>query len=115
MLVAAYILSAALEILGIGLVVLDVRADRKTALRLTQVSPSEPVELDESTIRRFPGSLALRRRLVGLEHDSDLADEHIRDVLNDVLQGNLFRRLRGPALVVLGIIVGTAANIAPSG
>jgi hypothetical protein len=32
-----------------------------------------------------------------------------------MLEGHVFRRLRGPALVVLGIIVGTAANIATSG
>jgi hypothetical protein len=114
-LVAAYSVSGLLEIVGVGLVVFDVRRDRQIALRLTQDPPTEPVELDERTLRKHPGSLASRRGLLAMEHDSALADAHIRDALSDMLEGHVFRRLRGPALVVLGIIVGTAANIATSG
>jgi len=39
----------------------------------------------------------------------------IREVVLDMLSIKLTHRLRGPALVVLGIIFGTAANTAASG
>ena len=115
MLVLAFIVSGALEIIGIGLVVRDVLRQRVAARRLEQAPPSEPVELDESNIREFPGSLAMRRRLLGLKRDRELSDDQLREVLNDVLPGSLRRALLGPILIGFGILIGTIANIAASG
>ena len=114
MLVLAYIVSAVFEIIGIGILVIDVVRQRAAGVRLRDAPPSEPVELDESNVRNFPGSLALRHRLLGLQRDRELADEHIQAVLNEVLPGSLFRALLGPFLISLGVVIGTVANIAAS-
>lgn len=115
MLVLAYIVSGAFEIIGIGILVIDVLRQRAAAVLLKETPPSEPVELDKSNVRSFPGSLTMRRRLLGLQRDSELADERIQQVLNAVLPGSLSRALLGPTLIAIGIVIGTVANIAASG
>ena len=136
MLVVAYIVSAALEIVGIALVVLDVRADRAQARQLvTRQRPnylprSQPrhwtdVQMDERAIRRSPGDFqaasAYRRRaeeardLQRIARGSAEAEAELLQAVADMLHGSIFRRLRGPLLVALGVFIGTVANIAASG
>jgi hypothetical protein len=141
MLVAAYVISALLEIIGIGLVVLDVRGDRARAQALLEEQRQEYVpppihprasineQLDQDTIQRDPSSPQAqgiyRRRVEEAKRDRDAmqqiasgsarAEAELLRAIADTLTGaGLFRRLVGPALVMIGIIVGTAANVAAS-
>jgi hypothetical protein len=140
-LVAAYVISAALEIVGIGLVILDVRGDRDRARALldeprpnyvpeTQMPRfAINIEFDEDTIRRNPTGPAARsiyqrrardaeqalRESQAIALGSATAEAELLRAIADMLTGaGLFRRLLGPGLVAIGILVGTAANIAAS-
>lgn len=104
-----------LEIGGIAILVIDVIRQRAARVRFREPPPSEPVQLDASNVRRFPGSLTMRRQLLGLERDNELTEERMQQVLNDVLPGSLFRALLGPVLITLGIVIGTIASIAAIG
>jgi hypothetical protein len=109
-LVLAFVIAAAFEVGGLALVVRDLRRERSAALRLIEGPVEEPVELNEKNIREFPGSLETRRRLLQSERDSAAAGELVRAVLIDLLRPDR-RRLIGPGLVAIGIVIGTAANI----
>jgi hypothetical protein len=54
------------------------------------------------------------RRLGALEANATRADELLQGVLLGMVSTPLRRRLLGPGLVVLGIIVGVVANICAS-
>ena len=110
MLVAAYIVSALAELFGIGLVVSDVRDDRRRTLALTQ----EYVAVHGGTRTNRPSSQEIERRLRALEVNSERGDEVIRRVLLDMLSVKLGRRLVGPGLITFGVIIGVAANVAAS-
>jgi hypothetical protein len=139
MLIGAYVLSGLLEIVGIGLVVLDVRGDRSRARDLLDEQrpdyvPSKEMarasinlQLDEQAIRQNPSGMEAqgiyRRRAQEAERDlrrqqqiasgSARAEAELLRAIADMLAGkSLFRRLIGPVLVMIGIVVGTAANLA---
>jgi hypothetical protein len=56
----------------------------------------------------------MRAYLLGQKRDRERADQHLRDVIGEVLPHGLLRALLGPGLIVLGIVIGTIANIAAS-
>lgn len=110
---ALYVASMLLEVGGVLLVLHELALDRAAVRLLTE--ESEPVEQDENTIARSPGgSMAMRRHLYRLASDSTATGEdveRVRAVLVDRLRPD-WRRLVGPGLILLGIIVGTVANLA---
>jgi hypothetical protein len=82
------------------------------------------MEFDKDTMRLFPGSLQHRKRMLDQKNATDEATEageHVRRVLIDLLQPSAFEwrhpgrwhhsPIFGPILIVLGIIIGTVANI----
>jgi hypothetical protein len=138
MIVALYLIAAACEISGIGFVVFDVWTDRKHARELVAADsrtyvPRPPgprawiyEQIEESSIRRDPNSahaqMIIRQRKEKQEREiqqiaigSAQAEAELLEALADMLRGNLFRRLLGPALLVVGVVVGTVGNIAASG
>jgi hypothetical protein len=129
-LIAAYLAAAVLELSGIGLVVFDVREDRRKAADL--LGYRRP----RISIPRTPIGLHLRQpfgRSVGEEHRqrerqatyereveraldqiasvSARTDAIVLAALADLLGGDAYRRLVGPALIAVGIVIGTVANI----
>ncbi len=82
--------------------------------------------MDDDTLRRDPSSMQAqeihRRRgrdaqqaLQQIALGSARAEDELLRAIADMLAGeSLFRRLIGPALVMIGIVVGTAANIGAS-
>jgi hypothetical protein len=127
-LVALYVISAALEVFGIGFVVADVRADREKARALIEQLPA--LVYGGSRIRQPSREDAIMRR--GGETATKLLDQrlraeerqlradranyeagyaHLLRALHDMLHGSLTERLRGPVLITLGVIVGLVANI----
>ena len=109
--VVGFVLSALLEIGGLVMILGDIALDRDAVRRLSTRPPSEPVTLDQSNIRRFPGPLSLRKRLLQIESDSTADTDEVRAALIDRLHSD-WKRLIGPGLIFLGIVVGTIANIA---
>jgi hypothetical protein len=81
--------------------------------------------MDEATIRRnphdFQAASIYRRRsqeardLQRIALGSVQAEAELLQAVADMLHGSILRRLRGPALVAAGVVVGTFANIAASG
>ncbi len=131
MLVVAYVVSALLEVAGIGLVVFDVLADRARRVELTMEhagvfggsrvrSGSDTALLSrDPTAERAQRVVARRlveneRRLVALEANAEVADKRLLGVLLGMVSTPLWRRLLGPGFVVAGIVVGTAENICAS-
>jgi hypothetical protein len=128
-----YLLSAALEIGGIAIVVWDVRIDRHRARALLErphrsygvglrgAGVTRREWMDDAMIRSDPtGPLARhirqqrreeeRRRVERVARASANAETELKQALVDVLLGSK-RRLIGPALLVLGVILGTWANL----
>lgn len=108
MLVAAYIVSAILEVAGIALVVSDVRADRRRAQELME-------KPRPGYVPPYPRRRQQTFEQVELQRTAEANAEAVSDLLSemvDMLRGDIWRRLRGPGLVALGILVGTGANIA---
>ena len=113
MLVAAYVVSALLEVVGIGLVVFDVLADRARRVELTK----ERHEVYGGSRRRSGSDTALLmrhdispdaqkvmasrvlendRRLGALEANARRADELLQGVLIGMVSTPIWRRLLGP-------------------
>jgi hypothetical protein len=121
MLIAAFIVAGLLEVVGVGLVLRDLGKQRNAALQLIATPASEPVELDESNVRQFVGSLTARRQQLQQQSDIEKAGaavELVRAVLVDLLRPQPFEWRRthdwrpfGPVLVALGIAIGTVAEI----
>jgi hypothetical protein len=132
-LVTAYIVTAALEISGIAMVVFDVRADRRKARRLMSFRrPRVSVprarfsvqdSIDDDVLSRHGGTFRARLIRQQRERETERAfsqiasvsarsDAVILEALTDLLHGNVYRRLTGPVLIALGVLVGTAANVA---
>lgn len=125
--VAAYLVAAAFEVVGVAWVVADVYFDRRRARNIVNKRSRMP----RSSGRRawLYGGLVTQRRgphaagsyRAEKERRRETWDEVQRgarqaalveaEVL-DMLRGNLVRRLGGPLCVVVGIVVGTVANIA---
>jgi hypothetical protein len=132
----AYIVAGLFEIAGVAWVVADVRMNRRRAREMAAMRfghtgiPFGPIgrgwiyeAMDDEEVRRNPTGatayrIAKRRRgqaradLNRIARRSALADLAFRDALVDLLGGNLFWRLGGPACLVIGIALGTVANIA---
>lgn len=107
MLIAAYVFSALLEMVGIGLVVVDVLADRARRIALTEkylgVSPGTRIRSSSDDVRlsRDPKFMARRlleneRQLNALEANSKRFDEIVEKVLLDLVSVTWSRRLLGP-------------------
>jgi len=132
--IVLYVVSALMEVGGIGMVVTDVRAQRARAAELlkrprrTRIpNPSllgrgliyEAIENDQ--VRRGgpeAGAILSRRarqsenmaRRIGFgaaQAEMELVDELVK-----ILGGSLFRKLVGPGLLIAGVAVGSIANIA---
>jgi hypothetical protein len=131
----AYIVAGAFEFVGVVWVVGDVYFDRRRAREIAgrrygSGAPRSPgprawiyEAMDDNTIQRDPTSaharMLVERRegqaradLNRVASRSLLADVEFRDALVDVLRGNIFRRLGGPTCLLIGIVLGTVANIA---
>lgn len=128
-----YLIAALLEGGGIWTIVADVRAQRARAAELlkrprrTRIPmPSvmgtgwiqHSVENDQ--IRRGAaeaGAILTRRASTGeamarrVAAGAAKAEMELVDELVKILGGSLFRKLLGPALLILGVLAGTAANI----
>ncbi len=121
MLGAVFIVAGLLEAIGVGLVLRDLGKQRNAALRLIATPPSEPVELDERSVRQFAGSLTARRQQLQQQSDIErvaVTAELVRAVLVDLLRPKSFEwrkphdwRPLGPVLIALGILIATVANI----
>lgn len=134
LIIGLYVVSALMEVGGIGMVVSDVRGQRTRAAELlrrprrTRIpNPSvmgrghiyEGIEND--TIRRGgseAGAILSRRarqseniaRRIGF--GAAQAEMELMDELVKILGGSLFRKLLGPGLLVAGVLIGTIANVA---
>jgi hypothetical protein len=111
MLVAAYTVSALLEIAGLFLTVRDVRRGQRAAVRLANPPELEPVTSKEAA-QETGGSLTQRRYNRSQRLAREQADRHQEDVLGGMLPEGRFRPFLGPSLIALGIIVGATANMA---
>jgi hypothetical protein len=134
MVIALYLIACVLEVVGIAVVVVDVWIDRRRARGLLENNaptyvPNPPgprawiyEQIDESAIRRDPegiqASMIVRRRrereqreLQRVALGGARAYDELLGAVADMLRGNLFRRLVGPAMLVAGVIVGTVANV----
>jgi hypothetical protein len=132
MLVGAYIVSALLEMAGIAVVIWDVRQDRRQALgfvdrpRRVRVpwqrgSWTMQAAIEDHDIAKGGAygqmlsrgrSEAAARSVQQVAMGAAQAELETRQAIAGLLRGNFYRRLGGPALVLLGIVIGTAANIA---
>jgi hypothetical protein len=112
-------------VVGIGLVLRDVLADRARRKALlgkflkvyagTRIRSSiNDVGLSSDPKRMARRVLENERQLRALEANTERADELVRGVLVDLVSTECWWRLLGPALVVFGIVVGMAANICAS-
>jgi hypothetical protein len=124
-----------LEVGGVVLVFFDIRADLARARRLAtnpggNYVPSTPgarawiyEQIDELAIKRDPnGARALRirqerhtkadRELQQVALSSARGQASLISEIVEALSGNVRRRVAGPVLIVLGVLIGTAANIA---
>ncbi len=113
MLVTAFIVSGVLEVVGVGLVFEDFRRERRAVRRLLDVPVTEQVELDGSDSREYPGSTTEQRKQLEQDAEIDQAAETaelVRTVLLDLVRPHS-RRLVGPALIALGIVIATVASI----
>jgi hypothetical protein len=127
MLIVAYV--AVLEVVGIAVVVLDVRSDRRKGRALMDDLPRKvqgeyrsSMPSREASIIRRGGDDAIRslderlrateRQVMAIRRNYADADVDLRESLRDLLHGNIVHRLRGPALVALGVAVGLVANVA---
>jgi hypothetical protein len=99
----AYVAAALLELAGIATVLLDVRSGARRAAALAdQLQHRSYVSRNTSADR-----VALIVNRAATQADRELAA-----AITEILSGNLRRRLLGPGLLVAGVIVGAAANIA---
>ncbi|HET8556938.1 MAG TPA: hypothetical protein VFL58_06490 [Gaiellaceae bacterium] len=124
--VAAYIVAAAFEVVGVAWVVADVYFDRRRARDVV----SKRSRMPRSSGRRawLYGGLVTQSRgphagsyraekerrkqtWAGVERGARQAAQVEAEVL-DMLRGNLVRRLGGPLCLVVGIVVSTVTNIA---
>ncbi|HEY1563378.1 MAG TPA: hypothetical protein VGF72_01705 [Gaiellaceae bacterium] len=124
-----YIIAGAFEVVGVVWVVVDVYFDRRRARGIAARRsglPSRPrgrgliyEDIASDEIARHPTSATsyriLKRRRTSLSNEIQRGARRAAlveaEVLN-MLRGNLVRRLGGPACLVVGIVVGTVANIA---
>jgi hypothetical protein len=122
-----YIVAGAFEVIGVAWVVADVYFDRRRARKIVRARSHMP----RSPGRRawLHGGLGNQRRgpqvassyraenerrketWLEVERGARQAAQVEAEVLG-MLRGNLFRRLGGPLCLVVGIVVGTIANIA---
>jgi hypothetical protein len=112
-LVIAFILSGVLEVVGVGLVFEDFRRERRAVRQLLDVPVTEQVELDGSNVRKYPGSTTVRKQQLEQDAEIDQASETaelVRTVLLDLVRPH-YRRLVGPILIALGIVIATVASI----
>lgn len=131
----AYIVAGLFEIAGVSWVVADVVLDRRRAREIVSQRsgayvPSPPTpramlmqDIEDRSLERDPNSgrsrMILRQRrdreqreLQRIALGSASAEREFRETVADMLRGNLVRRLRGPACLLIGIVLGTVANIA---
>jgi hypothetical protein len=129
--VALFVVSAGLEIAGVAIIVVDVWRDRQRAreyiglprrvrippplTRWTVYSALEDMEIERGG---YQGRRILRQREESAHRDMQRvalgaaeAELEYRQTIADILRGNLYRRVAGPALVTLGIVLGTWANL----
>jgi hypothetical protein len=126
--------SALLELVGIGTIVADVRAQRARAAELlkrprrTRIpNPSGPMvgsihhAIESDQVRR--GGLEAGAILAGRARQSEniarrigfgaaRAEMELQAEIVAILGGSLWRKLLGPALLVAGVVVGALANVA---
>jgi hypothetical protein len=134
LIIALYVVSALLELGGIGTIVADVRAQRTRAAdllkrpRRTRIpNPSGPMigsvhhALESDQVRR--GGPEAGAILAGRARQSEniarrigfgaaQAEMELQAELVKILGGSLWRKLLGPALLVAGVVVGALANVA---
>jgi hypothetical protein len=126
-LITAYVIAALFEIVGIGLVIVDWRSDRRRAQALIEL----PMKVHggtrtsapsyERSVMRHGGEAATKlvdtrlrsveRQLRALLSNYEQADTHLRDALQDQLDRSFMERVRAPGLLVLGVLIGATANI----
>jgi hypothetical protein len=125
--VAAYIVAASFEVVGVAWVVADVYFDRRHARHIVAERSRLPrppgrgrwIYGGLTSQRRGPRSASSYREskerrkqeYAEVQHGARKAALVETEIL-DMLRGNLVRRLGGPLCLVIGIVLGTVANIA---
>lgn len=125
--VAFYLLGGLLELLGIGLVVFDIRDDRRRAAELAgrppvraatnwrqfgSLSPTRMFERHRDPIesaRRDAAAAAGAQQRTAINLAGEARAQ--RDALLEILAGSITRRKWGVGLLVAGIVIGTIANV----
>jgi hypothetical protein len=125
--IALYLIGGILELAGIGLVAFDIRDDRRRFAELRNRPPvraatdwrqfgrSSPQRMFEQhrdpleSARRDAASAAAAQQRTGVHLAEEARAQ--RDALLDILAGNMARRTLGLWLLLIGIAVGTAANV----
>jgi hypothetical protein len=127
-LVTAYIVSAALQTVGIAFVIGEWRADRRRSESLAMgpvsVYGGARIRLaghERSAIRRGgeEATRSLDTRLASVERqlgavlsNYQRGDEHLTRVLEEQLSRGFVDRVKAPGLLICGVLIGAAANVA---
>lgn len=116
-LIGLYALAFALEALGIGLVVLDIRADLGRAKRIgldPQPRWRRPTGRPGPMQKRGPNA-GIDTEVIRRERDNVRAAEEAHAVSTrmfvELLTGNARRRVWGVGLIVTGLLLGTIGNV----
>jgi hypothetical protein len=111
-----YVLGGTLELAGILLVVAEMRADRKRALEIAEISipafshASEAMGLPRSPSWTIQGAMQREERSRPQRLQAE-ASKKLQHALVDILTGNQRLRVLGVGLLVVGVLVSTAANV----